>query len=684
MASVIIERLQPGNYEEDCAALPRDYGTRAWEDRPEVRAVRAAVFSALDALNERCGIEARFKDRPVLVKPNLVTVYHDMGLKRKSYPETTDPRVLDATVLWLARLASEIVIVESSGRGAPTRGSFKVAGLDRLARHRGCGLVALDEEPVDRYFLPKASVQQEILVPRIFSRVVRGEAAYVSVPKLKTNLYTEVTLGFKNAMGAIPYNLRQRDHNYNIDRKLVEMLYLFKPDLVLIDGVVGAEGECPAPVDPVDSRMIIAGDQSVETDRVATRLMGFNPASIRLMQVADELGFGDPDNVEIIGDQSPLAFRPADTSLISERMQSAFPTVKVLIGIDKGLPGNSANPAGDIPAGDIDPQAVQAMEASCRGGCVATTRFAFAMLEAEGVSIQRNIVVIVGAGLKTGGCGASEDARGTGKSTSESCGSPLWYDYQGKAYDLDAIKALPGKKMAAGSCSKILAPSVDRHIIGCMPMPNAPHMVLHELSGRPCRIMSLKNRNLIPMLLALLGQRSARRRLIKKGERLDVPLGLEESTAGPRLPRPEEVSHDWIEWPLPALGDTEKRQLLDFEDDAALAGLRGMLVFRTKEKMLWRLQAVLTIIVTLSPALCAIISMSLAPVAGLAWQSWLGLFAAIEALHALEIPAALKASRSFHERRGSTWTGGARTKAIVGTLLTGYPSWLPKKLKVFD
>jgi len=49
-----------------------------------------------------------------------------------------------------------------------------------------------------------------------------------------------VTLGFKNAMGVIPYNLRQRHHHYAINRKLVEMLYLFRPDLVLIDGVVGA------------------------------------------------------------------------------------------------------------------------------------------------------------------------------------------------------------------------------------------------------------------------------------------------------------------------------------------------------------------------------------------------------------------------------------------------------------
>ncbi|HEY9055055.1 MAG TPA: DUF362 domain-containing protein, partial [Rectinemataceae bacterium] len=611
MAQVIIERLPPRDYTRDCAALTCDYGSPAWEGRPEVLAIREAVFSALDALNAKSGIDARLRGRPVLVKPNLVTVYHDMGLSRRSYPETTDPRVLDALVLWLAARSSEIIIVESSGRGAPTRGSFRVAGLDRLARRRGCRLVALDEEPVDRYFLPKAKVQREILVPRVFSQVVRGEAAYVSAPKLKTNLYTEVTLGFKNAMGVIPYNLRQRDHHYDLDRKLVEMLYLFKPDLVLIDGVVGAEGECPAPVDPVDSRMIIAGDHPVETDRVATRLMGFDPASIPLMRMADELGFGDPAGAEVIGDPSPLAFRPANASLISERMRRAFPRAKVLIGIDKGHRVGGSKPNADTCAGAMaeSPNA-RALEASCRGGCVATTRFAFAMFEAEGIELKRDIVLILGAGLKSGARGASVAPGSSGDNK-----RPVWYDTEGTAYDVDAIKALPGRKMAVGTCSKALIPFVDRHIPGCMPMPNAPHMVLHELSGKPCRVMSLKNRNLIPMLIATLGQRAARRGLTKRGERLDVPLGSEDSSPEQRPSLPGDLERDWIEWPLPPLGADEAKRLLEFEDDALVAGFRGTLVLRAREKLLWRLQAIFTAALTLGLALYAAASFAFGPIA---------------------------------------------------------------------
>ena len=672
MATVVIERLPAGEYAVDCAALTRDYGTPAWEGRPEVAAIRAAVFSALDRLEsaggtgpdgtgpDGTGLAGRLTGRHVLVKPNLVTVWHDMGLVRRSYPESTDPRVLDAVILWLSARASRITIVESSGRGNPTRGGFGTSGIDRLARHRGCGLVALDETPVDRYILPKASVQREILVPRIFSEVVRGEAAYVSVPKLKTNLYTGVTLGFKNAMGVIPYNLRQRNHHYDIDRKLVEMLWLFRPDLVLIDGVVGGEGECPAPVDPVDSRMIIAGDQPVETDRVATRLMGFDPATIKLMQVADELGFGVKGGTTILGDQSPVPFRPADASLVSDRCRAACPTVKVLMGIDRvPLEGAAEGP---VPA--VSPAYVRAMEASCRGGCVATTRFAFSMMEYEGVRIKRDIVMILGKGVESGGV-------------------RRWYDAGGQGFDAEAIAAMPGRKMAIGTCAKALAAVSERYVVGCMPMPNAPHMILHELSGSYCRVMSLKNRRLIPSLVAVLGQRHARRRLIEDGQRLDVPLRLEDGRIETRPLTAEESARDWVEWPLPPLGAEEAQRLLDFEDDAALAGFRGILVFRMKERVLWRLKALLTTCVTLAPLVLGLAALG-GPVLGLSWPLWLGIFGLIEVLHCCEIPAARRAAWRACERRGESWTGRDTFKAVLGALLVGYPSWIPRKTGVFE
>jgi len=274
---VVISQARPMNYRRDYVSLPANYGTDQYYRREDVRSIIELVEQNLSLLDEKTGFTEKLKNKKVVIKPNLVMVVHDAGFKDREYPESTDPRVMDAIIIFLKKYTSDIVIVESSGRGMPTRASFRISGLDRVARHHGLGILALEEQPVDRYILPKAKVMKEIIVPRIFSEVAAGRAFYISVPKMKTNLYTGVTLGFKNAMGTITYNLRQRNHNYCIDQKLVDMLYLFRPHLTIIDGIVGGEGNCPAPVEPVDSQVIISGTNSVETDRVATRMMGFDP-----------------------------------------------------------------------------------------------------------------------------------------------------------------------------------------------------------------------------------------------------------------------------------------------------------------------------------------------------------------------------------------------------------------------
>lgn len=262
------------DYMNDFASLPKSYGTKKYFEREDIKAIHDTVFAALDDLNAKVHFtDDLANDRPVLIKPNLVFVYHNVALDKKSYPENTDPRVFDAVIEYIKQYTDDITIVESSGKPYPTSVAFKAAGYDRIAKYRGTGLVALEKEPVVRYVLPKAEVMNEVYLPAILDHVVKGEAYYISVPKMKTNLYTGVTLGFKNAMGTIPYFLRERNHTHQINKKLADLLYLFKPDLTVIDGIIGGEGNTPAPVDPVQVHKIVASNNSVEADRITTKMM---------------------------------------------------------------------------------------------------------------------------------------------------------------------------------------------------------------------------------------------------------------------------------------------------------------------------------------------------------------------------------------------------------------------------
>lgn len=521
-STVVVTRLPALDFSRDYVALPADYGRPAYEARPDVQAIRSALAETLLTLDQYAPFLEGLRGRKVVIKPNLVTVYHQMGTVADDYPESSDPRLLDALVCFLQRYTRQIVIVESSGRGVPTRGSFRVAGLLRLAKQRGVELQALEEQPVERFLLPKAQVMKEVYVPRIFGEIARHEAFYISLPKLKTNLYTGVTLGFKNGMGVIPYNLRLRNHNHALAEKLVDLLYLFRPDLVLIDGIIGGEGNCPAPVDPVPSHLLVCGNHSVETDRVATQLMGFNPASIPLMQIADQRGFADPQ-VQIIGDLRPVPFRPADPSLTGTWMAEHFPNVRVL---------TAENAQGRLP---------------CRGGCLATTRFAFEMLVREGLPTNFSLTLLLG-------------------------GNPhnIYHDQQGNTYTLEQIRALPGKKLAIGNCTSALR-SLARHVPGCMPFPNSPHMALHQLTGSLCRVMSLRNRFLLPLLWDTLASCEARKRLLRQGLPLDVSKPQDDARHLIRPLTEEEQRLDFIAEPLPQLSKAQIRQLCADENRAVLS-----------------------------------------------------------------------------------------------------------------
>lgn len=547
---VVIGRLPAGlNLRRDYVALPRDYGTPAYFARRDIQAIYRLVAESLTKLDERAPFTSRLAGKRVIIKPNLVTVYHHMGLVEPEYPESTDPRVLDAVVAFLKRFTRQITIVESSGRGVPTRGSFAVAGIDRLARYHGAELLALEEQPTLRYILPRARVQKEVIVPAILAEVIAGEAFFISLPKMKTNLYTGVTLGFKNAMGLLPYNLRQRQHHFDLDQKLVDLLHLFRPDLTIIDGLVGGEGNCPAPVDPVDSRVLVCGNNSVETDRVATRLMGFDPAEIPLMVAADAAGFNDPQ-VEVSGEERVTPFRAADPSLTNAAFRRDFPNVRMLVG------HNLEHGPRPATAAACTPNLVGQMELACRGGCLATTRFAFDMFMREGQPRDFPLVVVIGAGC-------------------ELDGQRCYLDYTGRPYTLAEIAGLPGKKLVVGSCAHQAAAIADRFISGCMPYPNSPHAALHWLTGTRCAVATLKNRHLLRLLVATLRLCARRKRLYRAGHHLDCGFPDSPWLSDPRPLTPEERTLPAIRWDLPPMSKAEIRAACAAENRALLATFLG-------------------------------------------------------------------------------------------------------------
>ncbi|MDD3919593.1 MAG: DUF362 domain-containing protein [Eubacteriales bacterium] len=535
---VVIEQAKPLDYLRDFVVLPKEFGTPAYDAREDVQAIRAAVETALDRLNERvCFSKELQNDRPVIIKPNLVSVYHDSGFDQRDYPETTDPRVFEAVVRYIRRYTNNITIAESSGKPMPTTASFKIAGYDRIAKEYHTKLVALERRPVVRYMLPKAEVMQEVYLPDTLDAVVRGDAYYISVPKMKTNLYTGVTLGFKNAMGTIPYFLRERNHSYLINKKLADLLYLFKPDLTVIDGIIGGEGNTPAPVDPVRVGKIVVSNNSVEADRVTTRMMGFDPDENQLMIEATQRGFGDP-TAEILGNTDVVKFRPAISSLMDEKTAREFPNLLTLVGHTV----NGAPKVTDPNA--VTPQMALALEQACTGGCLAATKTGLDYYNFKKSARQDfKLCIIQGTGVLIDGV-------------------RYWFDKTGKPYTLSNIAALPMRKMAMGNCA-MTAKEVCQYVAsGCCDPAKCMAVVCHA-AGVTMPIMSPQNKGLMQTVFGMVGTVLARKKHIAAGRYVDCPRAHEDRVFGLPVLDAKAAQQDYIPWPLPPMSRGERRAQLN-------------------------------------------------------------------------------------------------------------------------
>lgn len=124
---------------------------------------------------------------------------------------------------------------------------------------------------------------------------------FISIPKLKVHTLAKVSLSFKNNMGFLkkPASFMHK----NFDEKIVDLFTLFKPKLIIIDGITG--GEISEMIcKEVKHNILIASNDAVAADTVASYIMGFDPKEIGYLRIAENRGFGivDLNSYEIISD----------------------------------------------------------------------------------------------------------------------------------------------------------------------------------------------------------------------------------------------------------------------------------------------------------------------------------------------------------------------------------------------
>ena len=283
---------------------------------------RAAVARIFDRFRVDVG------GRKVLIKPNILAgLPPEMGV-------TTNPTVVAAIVdQCLAQGASEVMVGDNPGgvdRNSQT--TAEMCGIYQASRGHFKNLSErVVEVPTASRFVPTFPISKAVL-----------DADYlINVPCFKTHTLTTITGAVKNCFGWVAGGYKARLHlaapsRGRFQELLMDIYQIRRPDLNIMDGILAMEGNGPTHGRVRPLGKLLASTDAVALDATMARMIGVDPAGLRLFQIAAQRGLGHwaADEVSVEG---PLAVIP-DFKLPTEFAASPTEQVALLQDIGTTVP----------------------------------------------------------------------------------------------------------------------------------------------------------------------------------------------------------------------------------------------------------------------------------------------------------------------------------------------------------
>jgi len=267
----------------------------------EEQRVENAVREALELIG---GLESVVKpDDKVLLKVNL------LAPAKPEEAVTTHPAIVKSMIKIVKEAGGIPIIADSPGFLFAGEGNLAMikSGIKEIAD--AADVKALQFETIKNPFIKK-EVSGSVWLKTIYAARLALEAdVIISLPKLKTHGNTLYTGAVKNMFGAVAIKTRKIAHNLAAYDKfsgaLVDIYSAIKPNLAVMDAIIGMEGGGPRHGDPKQVGLIMASYDSVALDSVASKIIGYEPMAIYTTKLATErgLGDGDFDRIKIFGEK---------------------------------------------------------------------------------------------------------------------------------------------------------------------------------------------------------------------------------------------------------------------------------------------------------------------------------------------------------------------------------------------
>ncbi len=286
-----------------------------------------------EAVKSAC-FEAGFpnvRGKKVLIKPNILS---DVPPEQAV---TTHPEILLAVIAFVRQLGGVPYVGDSP---ALHLASFtgKKSGLRTVCEESGAEWIDFSKKTVkiSSSFSSSSTVKRSFTV----TSAVRDCDVIISLPKMKTHQLMYMTGAVKNLFGLIPglgkspYHLRYPDRSSFADM-LLDLYEIAAPVFSLMDGVVAMEGPGPNSGIPKYMGLILASADGIALDLAAAHIMGYNYASIPVIQQAIKRKLLTADGLNQISfvQGTPEEFRDDSFLRISQESRSSL--AKTALGFIK-------------------------------------------------------------------------------------------------------------------------------------------------------------------------------------------------------------------------------------------------------------------------------------------------------------------------------------------------------------
>ena len=219
------------------------------------------------------------RGRSVLLKPNLVEFEPASSIN-------THPLLVHAVYEAIREMgAASVRIGEGPGHRRNTLDLANAAGYFSTVPHFEDVFVDLNLDAVSRVRLPRQ-------ISRIDKLYLPNSALaadlLISIPKMKTHHWVGATLSMKNLFGVVPGGVygwpKNMLHWAGINESIVDLHTAFPRQFVVVDGIVGMEGNGPIQGSPKEAGVLVAGRDVRAVDATCCRIMGIDPLKIAYLQ----------------------------------------------------------------------------------------------------------------------------------------------------------------------------------------------------------------------------------------------------------------------------------------------------------------------------------------------------------------------------------------------------------------